>query len=365
MVGHHGVARTRALPDAGTTIVVQQIVTVPQGLQRVLPVHQGEGHHFFLQLLTARVDSWLTSMSDSIQLLGVNGNGPPVVLASTRVHGDRQLLRDHPDLVHLYIRKGTGKRLGKRKADTVWRLLDWLAAACALCSPGTSGRQMKSGDTAQPSPTVFRDGAYGTLQHALLACLLWFSGGSSSLRYTFYPQGVQNFPVLHVSSGSAVGIPDGGELDLHLLSEEPTHRDLLSIGAALRERGVPRCLVLVGTLQPVLGGAVAVRPQLRGLLCHADTLRASGPDGAYPVGAVEHGWYACLTRESQNANHLWFARDAQDVRGPLVPAVLPSLSSLGMRLWRCGSQAMYALADKGVPAQGNRWEDLLRPIAQA
>lgn len=58
------------------------------------------------------------------------------------------------------------------------------------------------------SPSVFRDVVYNTLQHALLACLLWYTGGADgALHYTFYPNGRRSFPTLTVPAGSTLGIP--------------------------------------------------------------------------------------------------------------------------------------------------------------
>lgn len=275
-----------------------------------------------------------------IQLIGVGEGNVPVTLGSAQIHGDRRLLREHPETVQLYIR-GTKKRGGGGGGGRAasWRLF--------------RGRQMV--DPLLSSPTVFQGTVYSTLQHALLACLLWFTGGSS--QFTFYPNGVRSYPTLTTLHGATLGIEPDGALDIHWLPHEPAHSELLEVGECLRQRGVSRCLVIVGALQPLYTG-MKERPQLRGILCHASTLRTDRGDDSFPTEAVEHGWYACLARDAAGGR-LLFVRNAQDQRGPLAPAVLPSLYSIGVRLWRRGDAA-HALVNKGTPLQSELWDDLIR-----
>lgn len=58
---------------------------------------------------------------NDIQLLGLGGD-VPITLGTAQLHGDRRLLREHPETVHLYIRRGkssSGTRKGKvSAADT-------------------------------------------------------------------------------------------------------------------------------------------------------------------------------------------------------------------------------------------------------
>jgi hypothetical protein len=251
-----------------------------------------------------------------------------VTVALEHVHGDRMFLCNHPELVHLYIQKTP--RGGKRRhRPETWRPY--------------GGHRFPD-----PSPTVFRDLAYATMQHALLACLLWFSGEASGLlRHSPLRAG---FPTLMLD-----GVPtpndDGGGLAVHLVTEEPSHSELLAIRHSMQNTGLRRCMLLVGVLRPSSGGG---RHQLHGILC---SWWEGMPPVGLPDGAVQHGWYPCLTRDTGS---LIFVRHGADEVGPLVPAVLPSLASLGLRLWRRGTAAAYAIVGRSEPISGEDWDRRLR-----
>lgn len=132
------------------------------------------------------------------------------------------------------------------------------------------------------------------------------------------------------------------------------------MGKAMHHSGVEQCMLLVGVLRPHTGSMRgAHHHQLRGILCHAEKLAMRADEGtaAFPSDALEHGWYACLSRDAAT---LVFARNGQDASGPLLPAVLPSLAALGLRVWRRGNTS-FVVAKKGQPPPtGEEWEQRLR-----
>jgi hypothetical protein len=143
---------------------------------------------------------------------------------------------------------------------------------------------------------------YDTVHHALLSCLLWFSGGvSGAIRYEFYPppptqrdggedeqqqqpeakdakvsrkrkksktKKVESavdislisttasaiFPLLQLQDPATVGLAHLGDnndvMALHHLPTEPTHAQMLAFGERLRELRYNSCMLIIGSLMP-------------------------------------------------------------------------------------------------------------------
>lgn len=199
-----------------------------------------------------------------IQMLGL-GDGP-IVLASNQLHGNRTLLLTNPETIRLDIRpiKRPLAPTTGGSASLVWRQ--------------HTGKQFPEPDV--PSPTLFQDCVYGTLQQALLAFLLWTCGGATGLtKWTANPSGSTGFPHFVLKNAVHVGIttrsstnqtePDidtEENIALHLLHSEPGSGSdtlLLCVGICLRpttlvalaqqlvdlDPVVQACMVLVGSLR--------------------------------------------------------------------------------------------------------------------
>ena len=178
-------------------------------------------------------------MPNEVQLLGLPSVGP-VTLSGDHVHGSRNLLLENPESVHLYIRT---KQIGQKRPAS--RGPRWRAFTGKLIP--VAGRR---------SPTVFNGTVHGSLQEALLACLLWFAGGATkALQYTFRPLGPDSFPMLQIEDGADVGL-SSGSLSVHLLATEPSHAEYRQLGQTMLATKIDRCMLLYGQLQT---GVIFVR----------------------------------------------------------------------------------------------------------
>lgn len=275
------------------------------------------------------------SRAPDVQLIGLPSVGP-VSLPGDRIHGDRRLLVDHPEIVHLYIRKNRVRHPAKKGAP-LWRPF--------------VGKALP--DPTQASPTIFNGSVYHSLQDAFLACVLWFGGGATgALEYSFYPRGAKAFPTVQLAEAEAVGlcapVSSDRSLALHFLPEEPSHQGYRALGEGMRQAGLERCLLLVGQIRPG-PNTESPSPQLRAVLCQASGLCDPGP--TFPPSALEHGWLACY---GSTGMHLRFA----NVGEGLPPALLPQLSTLGLRLWR-RSDVAHAIVGKATGLMAGEWDRMI------
>ena len=220
-------------------------------------------------------------------------------------------------------------------------------------------------------PTVFGDRVFATLQHAFFACLLSFSGGGSSdTQYRFYPNGTNSPPFMIIDNPASVGFRSDAEtppLAVHMMSTEPSHPQLLQFASQLRRLGYHECMLLLGIMKPVNTGKEPNIFDMRGLLLHLDTLvGANDGSGAYPSAALEHEWKVCFNINDGAA--LCFALNGQRTTNNgtevLQPAILPPLTTIGLRLWRCGDVA-HALMPKNAPCTTEEWDKRLKRFLES
>jgi hypothetical protein len=211
--------------------------------------------------------------------------------------------------------------------------------------------------------TVFRDNVFASLQHAFFACLLSFSGSTTDLQYRFYPNGTHSPPFMVIDNPISVGLDldNGMKLSVHMMVSEPSHGQLLQFASQLRRLGYHKCMLLLGTIKPVNLVKQSSVSEIRGLLLHLDVLLpANDGTSAYPPTALEHGWKVCF---NTNDTTLCFALNGQRTTDNgmevLQQATLPSLSTIGLRMWRRGDVA-HALMPKNMPYAPHEWDTSIK-----
>lgn len=122
-------------------------------------------------------------------------------------------------------------------------------------------------------------------------------------------------------------------------------------------------MLLLGTITPINPAKESDISGLRGVLLDLDLLMgANNGNGAYPSTAVEHGWKVCI--DTCNGAALYFALNGQrymdNVLKVLQPAMLPLLTTIGLRLWRRGDVA-HALVPKNITnAAVGDWDEEIK-----
>lgn len=287
------------------------------------------------------------------------------MLSSSQIHGNRQLLLTSPEPTLVFANK-------KKSVSTVQLSIQPFNKRKTTSTPKPCwkpliGRHLS--DAALTSPTLYGDSAFASLQHAFFACLLSFSGGGTSgIQYRFYPNGTNSPPFMVIDNPTSVGFPsDTTPLVVHMMSTEPSHPQLLQFASQLRRLGYHECMLLLGTMKPVNIGKEPNVSDMRGMLLHLDTLvGANDGSGAYPSTALEHGWKVCFTINDGAA--LCFAlngqRSTENGMEVLQTAVLPSLTTIGLRLWRRGDVA-HALMPKSTPCTPEEWEKRLKRFLES
>ena len=254
-------------------------------------------------------------MEGSVQLLGIGRD--PIVLRSTHLHGDRQQLVQDPERTHLFIRRILPKSQTLSGTGRSWRAL---SSRCAM--PAVD----------KPTRTFFDGNVYPHIQHAFLACLIRTLCGTT--RFKYQPHA---FPMVYAEgSGLCPAVTDAC-MGLHWIANDPSHSQLCDFGQHLLRTAVRWCMLVIGPMQPVPSRWPPERPQLRGILI--DASRFSAGNACLPPDAIQPGWYAC------QAPHLVFALHGECDGRALPPAVLPSLSNMGICLWKYADQT-YALDGK-------------------
>lgn len=186
-------------------------------------------------------------------------------LKSSQLHGDRDSLVNNSDCVELHIR--TRKRKGSQSSFNKPK-------KSSTKSNGETSSGIVEGDhrwrvctgthfpdPEQSTPTLYGDRVYTTIHHAVLACLLWFSGGiSKHLKYSFCPRVPRvwcthstrvfhpkrpassgDFPLVEMETDQLENLipikldseTTNHNVALHVLSKDPSHRDLLTWGLSI------------------------------------------------------------------------------------------------------------------------------------
>lgn len=207
-----------------------------------------------------------TVVPTHIQIVGLRADGaPPVVLASNQLHGNRQLLLDTPAAVGLYIRPL--RRPTSTAVTVAWRL--------------HNGKQFPDVAAVAPSsPTLLLGRVYPSLRHALVSLLLWSLGGMTGA-LSYRVSEADGFPDFVVENAELLGGPargssgvtgernpdipgirSVGRLAVHLLPQEPSHAQLVSLSKDVVGGDFGAAVLLVGSLRPGGAGGPLAPPQI-------------------------------------------------------------------------------------------------------
>lgn len=288
-------------------------------------------------------------MASAIQITGVGEE--TITLSSSQLIGNRSLLINTPEDVRLEIRPVKRPLNVDDTVQPEWRLY--------------TGRQLPDGDT--PSATVFNSHVFETFQQAMLDVLFHANGGATN---TFVVNRFSEFPHFIIGDASHVIEPrddtrvTAGPIAVHLLRHEPGPKAIAAFAASLFKVDPPimHCLFLVGSLLPQTRASTANNaeaPQLHGILVCIDGLSPPLLGQTLPPSAVEHGWYPCV-----KDGVLRFAYQGQSNGVALAPAVIPSLASIGHRIWRKG-QCTYAVVPRVIGTPPTEWDSLIKSFLQA
>lgn len=123
------------------------------------------------------------------------------------------------------------------------------------------------------------------------------------------------------------------------------------------------CLLVVGSLAPVPYDPENDPPQLSCILIRSDLVLDDG--AAFPQDAVEYGYQLCTPGSvSEHGSRLVFALHAQAEGRVLSPVVLPSLASMGLRLWKRGAIA-HCISRKEEQLDGDRWNEAIKSFVES
>ena len=202
-------------------------------------------------------------------------------------------------------------------------------------------------DPLVPSATRFHHATYTTLQHAFFACLISFIGAMGNT--VFYPNGPSGQPLLTTTACLTTKVKQ--KLHVMLLPYEPTIEDLQCLAHWIREDPTAyNCMLLIGSLQPVTSKK-ANHPQLYGILLHSDRIRQCSVTDCLPSDAIQHGWHVYLSFAEQCLifSHLHASTD-------LPPVHLPSLSKLGLKVWKHNKEDRFLIVPHCVQSPP-RWDE--------
>ena len=203
-----------------------------------------------------------------------------------------------------------------------------------------------------PSPTFFCGVLYTKLQHALIACLLWFLGDMDNTR--FYPNGPGTLPLFTAAVSMTLDVTDRKTMNVVWVPREPTIEDLHAFAQWIREdSGAWDCMILVGTLHPVgtRKSHTNPYPQLHGILMLAENIRQGEDPALLPIDAIQYGWhvYMCLTNHCLVFSHSHTSTN-------LPPIALPPLSKLGLKVWRHTKEDRFMVVPHTVNSPLPEWD---------
>jgi hypothetical protein len=114
-------------------------------------------------------------------------------------------------------------------------------------------------------------------------------------------------------------------------------------------------MLIIGDIQPTNKKWPTGHPQFRGILLDGNRFGTdlNGLTQTIPEGAVQTGWYACVS------DGLRFAPLGEIGGHPLPPAILPPLSSIGYKLWRRIDSA-FALTDNTRRIPDKEWDTYIK-----
>ena len=182
------------------------------------------------------------------------------------------------------------------------------------------------------------------------ACLMWFLGAMENT--IFYPNGPSGQPLLTTTASLTLNDDMVKEkLNVILLPYEPTIEDLQCMAHWIREDPIAyNCMLLIGSLQPVTSKKTN-HPQLYGILIHSDRIRQRSVTDCLPSDAIQYGWHVYLSFAEQC---LIFSHVHASTNLP--PVHLPSLSKLGLKVWKHNKEDRFLIVPHCVQSPP-RWDE--------
>ena len=182
--------------------------------------------------------------------------------------------------------------------------------------------------------------------------MLWYVGDRQAVH--FYPRGEEYFPTLTtIATVDVDGQPPlQRRVNIVLMSHEPSLHDLNCIAHAIREDPTltDDCVLLVGLLQPVRVKDIrcSQRPQLHGILIHANKVHGHPLTSCLPEEAVQYGWHAYIS----HSDHTLVLSSSHDPKHS-SPIALPPLSRLGLKVWKRLGHEKYAILGESEKPGGS------------